>query len=183
MKMKLCISRMMTRSIFSGFDVFLRGARSLREKGKTGRCLLACLESLTGECKNIYNLSDGRRRRRRRGFPLLHVILVEDGGLETAHLLVGQPCKLSEFWRRRHINVRQKWRTYVSTPRSPARGSRSSGRTVRPRARRRGRDTGWSTGGPAPRLPWSACRCPEPAFSPAGRRLQERERMLAFDSF
>lgn len=62
--------------------------------------------------------------------------------------------------------------TYVSILQSPARGSQSSGRTARPRARRLGRGTGRSRGEPEPRQLLSACPCPEPAFSPKGPQLK-----------
>lgn len=63
-------------------------------------------------------------------------------------------------------------RAYVSTPRCPALGSRSSGRTARPQVHRPGRGTERSTSGPVPLKPWSAYPCPKPTSSPAGPRLR-----------
>lgn len=61
---------------------------------------------------------------------------------------------------------------YVSTLRSPTRGSQSSGRMARPRARRPGHGTERSKGEPVPRLLLSSCLCPKPAFSPEGPQLK-----------
>lgn len=61
---------------------------------------------------------------------------------------------------------------YVSTLRSPTRGSQSSGRMDRPRARRPGHGTERSKGEPVPRLLLSSCLCPKPAFSPEGPQLK-----------
>lgn len=71
---------------------------------------------------------------------------------------------------------------YVSTLRSPARGSQSSGHTARPQARLLGRGTERRKGELEPRLLLFSCPYPEPAFSQEGPQLKKHVKINLIQS-